>query len=521
MNNNYEEHCDENKNLLSYNLSNDLLDELQKSDYMYNQDKSFFMNLFGNNAQSIKKNQDNSFYYNLYEYYYRGGFLNIIFSKILEIISLVFGVFFMCFIFILLDWNKILKCGKENDIQDCGEIFIYINPQFPNFFCILFLLFSTIFTIYRIFLFFSNYKSILEIYEFYNNKLNISADELHTMKWCNVIKRISDYSELSIYDITYIILKQENYLTALVNENIINISPNLYTKQLELNIKYIFLNNIENLNDNENINSKFILFGILNLIFSVFIFIYLILYFFISNVDEFVSNKYTLGTRTYTVYAKRKFRNYNEYKHYFKKRINKSLYYSNQYIKQFPSPILEMLGKFIGFITGTFIGLFLIFSILDESILLYVRLFDRSLIFYTGIFGAISAASRSLINDPEDSIYNPEDIMKKIYKYTYYLPYEWDGKCNTYYVRNEFLKMFKYKIFLFLNDLISVVTTPIILIFVLPKQRVKMINFLLNNTKYIKNVGNICTFSEFNKSSNNKKMELSISMFQDNNSNMY
>ena len=81
--------------------------------------------------------------------------------------------------------------------------------------------------------------------------------------------------------------------------------------------------------------------------------------------------------------------------------------------------------------------------------------------------------------------------------------------------------MFKYKIFLFLNDLISVVTTPIILIFVLPKQRVKMINFLLNNTKYIKNVGNICTFSEFNKSSNNKKMELSISMFQDNNSNIF
>ena len=35
MNNNYEEHCDENKNLLSYNLSNDLLDELQKSDYRF------------------------------------------------------------------------------------------------------------------------------------------------------------------------------------------------------------------------------------------------------------------------------------------------------------------------------------------------------------------------------------------------------------------------------------------------------------------------------------------------------
>ena len=93
-------------------------------------------------------------------------------------------------------------------------------------------------------------------------------------------------------------------------------------------------------------------------------------------------------------------------------------------------------------------------------------------------------------------------------------------KCNTYYVRNEFLKMFKYKIFLFLNDLLSVITTPIILIFVLPKQSEKIINFLINNTVYKKESGNNCVFSQF-KNINNKKMELSISMFNENNSEFF
>ena len=106
--------------------------------------------------------------------------------------------------------------------------------------------------------------------------------------------------------------------------------------------------------------------------------------------------------------------------------------------------------------------------------------------------------------------------MKKVFKYTYYMPFEWNDKCNTYYVRNEFLKMFKYKLFLFLTDLIGVITTPIILIFVLPKQSEKIINFLTNNTVYKKETGNICIFSQFQNINNNKKMELSISMFKEN-----
>ena len=258
----YNEEWDENTSFLQnrYDLSDEMRQELNK-DFIELDNKKCYMNIFGKKQNIMKADL---FYCNLYEYYYRGGFLTIILSYVLEIFSLIFGIHFMIFIFILLDWNKILQCGKENDIQDCGEIFIYINPQYPNFFCFLFLVFAGLFTFYKISLFLSNYKYILITRDFFENKLKISSSELQTMKWYNIIKKISSCKNISVEDITNIILKKENYIIALINENIINISPSLYTKQLELNLKYILLSDIENINKIKNIKIKFILLGILN-----------------------------------------------------------------------------------------------------------------------------------------------------------------------------------------------------------------------------------------------------------------
>ena len=60
------------------------------------------------------------------------------------------------------------------------------------------------------------------------------------------------------------------------------------------------------------------------------------------------------------------------------------------------------------------------------------------------------------------------------------------------------------------------ITTPIILIFVLPKQVTNIVHFIRTNTIDIRNVGNICKFAEFNFNSKNEKMERSITTFKDN-----
>ena len=155
----------------------------------------------------------------------------------------------------------------------------------------------------------------------------------------------------------------------------------------------------------------------------------------------------------------------------------------------------------------------MILSILDESTLLYVRLFDRTLIFYTGLFGAISASARSYLREPENSVYNPNLMMKKIYKCIHYMPPHWSGKTNTYEVRNEFLQIFAYKFIIFLYDVLSVITTPLILLFLLPNQSSKIADFIKVNTIYTNNIGPTCIYAHFDTDLNDKKMKKSISGF--------
>lgn len=477
-------------------------------------------NIFGNTEYSKPVTYINTddFYIELYNYYYKGGYNTILATYITEIFSLLFGITFITFIFVLLDWDKILQCGSNNETKDCGELFIYLNPKVPNIFCILILLFASIFTIAKISLFIYNYKNINYIYRFYTNNLNITSKQLQTMSWASVINEISknENINLSIYDITSRILRKDNYYTALIHKDIININTQYYTKQLELNLKYIILSDINNI-DSSKIKRKFILYGIANLFLSIFIFIYIFLHFFASNIEDFYTNK-NFSSRKYCLFYKWKFRDYNELEHFFEKRINKSIKFSYEYLKQFPSPILQVICKFICLISGAFIGFFLILSILDESILLYVRLFDRSLIFYTGIIGAISATSRSFLKSPENTVYNPEAYMNKVFKYTHYMPSHWNKKVNTYDVRDEFINIFPYTLLIFFSDLLSVITTPIILIFILPKSSSDISNFIKTYSVDTNKIGKICIYSKFDLKIDDNKIKKSTSSFLENHS---
>jgi hypothetical protein len=103
-------------------------------------------------------------------------------------------------------------------------------------------------------------------------------------------------------------------------------------------------------------------------------------------------------------------------------------------------------------------------------------------------------------------------MMQKVYKYTHYMPNHWSGKTNTYEVRNEFLKIFVYKFIIFLHDIISVITTPLLLLFVFPSQSIKISEFIKINTVDT-DIGPICKYAQFDNTLNDKKMKKSISGF--------
>ena len=371
------------------------------------------------------------FFYDVYYYYYKKGVIPIITSNITDIISLIYGLWFTIFIFIILDWDTLLKCGNDITNKDCGNISSYFKKEYPNFFVICLIIMASLIIVYKIMNFLFQIHKIIDIHNFYKKELKISQNELQTMQWKDVIAKISEKKSLTIEEITNIILKKENYFIALFDKNIINIDNRLYTKQLDMNLQYILFSPHLNVIDVQNIKRKFVILGILNIICSPIIFIYQIMYFFVKNVDEFYLNKDMLGPRRYTLYAKLKFRNYNELDHFFEERINKSMKYALEYTKQFPYPTTEVIAKFVVLISGGFVGFFIILSILDESILLYVKCFDRTLLFYTAIVSAISSVSRGFVKSPEETVYNPSIIMEKVCKYTGYSPKNWDGKYNT------------------------------------------------------------------------------------------
>ena len=461
---------------------------------------------------TVKDIVNDEFYIQIYEYYYYRGYIPILLTYICEIFSMLFGILFFYF-FISIDWDNILKCVENN----CGDISNYIILNKPiNFLNICILLLSITIFLYKVLTFIPKIIALNKIRDFYENKLKIKhTTELCSLTWSTILRKITKiYKFYDIHDITNKIMKKENFMIALIDKKIIDLRfPLFYTKQLEMNLKYIIFS--EDLNIH-SMKRNFIIMGFVNLFFSFFIFLFQIIYFIIDNIDDFYSNKYVLGPRRYTILTKHKFRNYNELPHYFENRLNKSMKNSIEYIKQFESPVLKVIGHFFTIITGAFICFFIILSILDESILLYVRFLDRTLLFYMGIATAVSNLSRSFVRSPEESVYDPNGVMKKVVEHTHYMPKRWEGKCNTYEVRNEFLTMFPYKIIIFFHDLASVIFTPLIL-FMLSKDCSIIISFFEKYT--VDDVsGKICSLAQKTKDFNDNKMKQSITNFDINHS---
>jgi Autophagy protein ATG9 len=72
--------------------------------------------------------------------------------------------------------------------------------------------------------------------------------------------------------------------------------------------------------------------------------------------------------------------------------MNNSAVHASNYLKQFPSPLISIIAKFISFVSGGFAAILIIIAFLDESLLegqvsLQFRLFDSFLfLFFYFIF---------------------------------------------------------------------------------------------------------------------------------------
>ncbi|KAJ0647361.1 hypothetical protein HanOQP8_Chr15g0558831 [Helianthus annuus] len=245
--------------------------------------------------------------------------------------------------------------------------------------------------------------------------------------------------------------------------------------------------------DRNTLKKRLTVVGIAMLLLSPFLVVFMLVYLFLTHAEQFYKHPSTASSRRWSNLSKWIFREFNEVNHLFKHRINSSVTHASDYLKQFPSPILSIIAKFVSFVSGGFAAILIIIAFLDES-LLEGHIFGRNLFWYAAVFGAITAIGRALVSD-ELLVLDPHGTMSLTVQHTHYMPKKWRGKENTEFVRVEFETLFQYTGKLLLEEMASIFLTPFLLIFVVPKRVDEILQFIEDFTIDVEGVGHVCRYS--------------------------
>ncbi|AQZ12086.1 ATG9 (YDL149W) [Zygosaccharomyces parabailii] len=470
------------------------------------------------------------FLQDVYNYYLGSGYFCIVLLKILNLATLIFVVLISTYMGYCIDYSKVPYSHSISDIT--------INQCYKTSitgFTKLLLWIFYVFVVLKIAQLYFDIQNLNEIHNFYSYLLNISDKELQSIPWQNVIQQImflKDQNALTAnvvevkaknridaHDVANRIMRKENYLIALYNNDVLDLSLPIplcrtspLTKTLEWNInlcimgyafnengfiKQSFLKPSQHEYVREELQKRFMLAGFLNIILSPFLVSYFVLLYFFRYFNEYKTSPGSLGARQYTPMAEWKFREYNELYHLFQKRIGLSTYLADRYINQFPKEGVNLILKFIAFVSGSFVAILAIFTVFDpENFLNFEITHEKTALFYITVLGTIWTVCRGSISD-EYNVFDPDETIQELAVYTHYLPQEWEGRYHTEDVKNEFCKLYNLKIIILIRELASLIITPFILWFSLPRSADKIVEFFRETSVYVDGLGYVCKYAMF------------------------
>ncbi|KAJ2640517.1 autophagy protein atg9, partial [Coemansia sp. RSA 1694] len=476
------------------------------------------------------KHQD-EFFCRVYAYYAGKGALTIILTRLLQLVTLVFVVALSTFVFGCIDHAKVRKQKSLSAvvIPQCASQFSLPTTMFLWAFAAFWMA-----QLVRTLL---NVPPLLEIRAFFTEVLGVQPADVGTIAWHEVVNRMVTLREVEIREyrnltksrilgyrltadgIVNRIMRRENYMVALFNKDLLDISiPGLgkgqvLTKALEWNLSFCLMNYLFDERGqlrrrflkesnrailSEGLRRRFKFMAAINMMFAPFIVVFLVLYSFLRYFEELYHEPGTLSSRAFTPYAKYKFRNFNEVPHSFRARLNSAHPKAALYLSQFRNDALIAVARFVSFVAGSFTALLIVFTVVDNELSLEFEITGhRTVLFYIGLFSAILAASRGMIPAEEQEYLHPAWIIRDALEDLQYMEPEWRGKLETTMVRRGFESLFTYKLVIFVHELLGVVTAPFIMLFSLPDCAEKVIDFFREFTVQVDGLGYVCSFAAF------------------------
>ncbi|KAK1753468.1 autophagy protein Apg9-domain-containing protein [Echria macrotheca] len=479
-----------------------------------------------------------TFVKDVYDYYLGCGIWCILLDRVLHLLNVAFVAILLTFMTQCVDYTKLRGSQKLSQIM---------IPQCTRKMSGLWNLSLWVFAFYFIWKsiqFLLDLRRLLNTRDFYRYLLNIPDDDMQTITWQEVVARImalrdhnvktamsltpaqrayigsQSKERLDASDIANRLMRRENYLIALFNKDILDLSIpipflqqyQLLSRTLEWTLMFSILDFV--FDERGQVNQRFLrsdrrgelsaklrtrfrFAGIMILVLSPFVVGYLLIVYFLTYFHEIQKNPSVLSSRTYTPLAEWKFREFNELPHLFRKRLDMSHPFASHYIDQFPKVKTEMVAKVLAFMAGSLATILAVAALVDSDFLIGFEITpEHNALFYTAIFGGIWAFARGSLSE-ENTVFDPEFALRNVTEYTHYQPDHWQDRLHSYDIKKEFSGLYKMKIIIFLEEILSILTVPFVLFASLPKCSDQIIDFFREFTIHIDGLGYVCSFAEF------------------------
>ena len=171
--------------------------------------------------------------------------------------------------------------------------------------------------------------------------------------------------------------------------------------------------------------------------------------------------------------------------------------FASRYVDQFPKDKTVQISRFVAFVAGALAAVLALASVIDPELFLGFEITpERTVLFYLGVFGTVWAVARGAV--PEETlVFDPEYALNNVIEYTRYLPAQWNGRLHSNEVRKEFAMLYQMKLIIFIEEILSIIFTPFVLWFSLPKCSDRLVDFFREFTVHVDGLGYVCSFAVF------------------------
>lgn len=201
--------------------------------------------------------------------------------------------------------------------------------------------------------------------------------------------------------------------------------------------------------------------------------------------------------RKFSPLAEWKIRDFNEVSHLFHRRKRMSYPYANRYLEQFPKNKFNQMARFAAYVIGALAAVLGVVTMWDPELFLGFEIYGRTTLFWLGIMGTIFVALRNATADEDDDLWDPEVAMNAVVAHTHYYPDSWKDRLYSEDVRQQFSAMYKLEALLFLDELIGIIVTPMVLMFSLPNCAEQLVDFFREFTVDVDGLGTVCSYALF------------------------